>query len=340
MRAPDLMKKVKPKVDVRVTVKIAFVPEATLTAHVGVSFKNATSTVNLSRQPKKKGKGSVENWRDRPVRARVRAHRHFQRTLPGELCRTIILARRVSSAATVGDAQGIDAPLADALTDVDGGGLTEGHHLHERKSRTRKRVRVARKMIMETKGSHEVGLLREHLSLSFASHLQIASVISKRLPLQSVDPFLFNFGSFRPAPLQKQGKRNKKKGTTASPIPAREVLPTPLASPCDEKICKTPVGWVDRALKHAFGEEYVMLKRCEHPDEMYSRGESHSDLDIVVVDCVLARGCRVANMNKSKRKGKDVASYAPVQAELMMWMPSIWHLLFGMEMPSMVVLLG
>ena len=94
MRAPDLMKKVEPKVYVRVTVKIAFVPEATLTAHVGVSFKNATSTVNLSRQPKKKGKGSVENWRDRPVRARLRAHRHFQRTLPGELCRSIILARK------------------------------------------------------------------------------------------------------------------------------------------------------------------------------------------------------------------------------------------------------
>jgi hypothetical protein len=37
-RAPDLMKKVEPKVDVRVTVKIAFVPEASLTARVGVSF--------------------------------------------------------------------------------------------------------------------------------------------------------------------------------------------------------------------------------------------------------------------------------------------------------------
>ena len=120
VRAPDLMKKVETKVDVRVTVKIAFVPEASLTAHVGVSLKNANSTFYLSRQPKKKGKGSVENWRDRPVCACVRAHRHFQRTLPGELCRTIILARRVSSATTVGDAQGIDA-----LADVDGGGLTE-----------------------------------------------------------------------------------------------------------------------------------------------------------------------------------------------------------------------
>ena len=56
-----------------------------------------------------------------------------------------------------------------------------------------------------------------------------------------------------------------------------------------------------------------MLKQCEHPDKMYSCGESHSDLDIVVVDCVLARGCRVDSMNKSKRKGKDVASNAPVQ---------------------------
>jgi hypothetical protein len=50
------MKRVEPKVDVRVTVKIAFVPEASLTAHVGVSFKNGTSNLKLSRRPKKKGR--------------------------------------------------------------------------------------------------------------------------------------------------------------------------------------------------------------------------------------------------------------------------------------------
>jgi hypothetical protein len=32
-----------------------------------------------------------------------------------------------------------------------------------------------------------------------------------------------------------------------------------------------------------------MLKRCKHPDEMYSHGESHSDLDLIVMDCVLSR---------------------------------------------------
>ena len=37
-RAPCSVKTVELKVDVRVTVKIDFVPEATLTAHVGVSF--------------------------------------------------------------------------------------------------------------------------------------------------------------------------------------------------------------------------------------------------------------------------------------------------------------
>ena len=68
--------------------------------------------------------------------------------------------------------------------------------------------------------------------------------------------------------------------TTAS-VPAPSEMTPPVS--CD-KICKTPVDWVDSALRHAFGKEYVMLKHCQHPDEMYSNGESHSDLDLVVMD--------------------------------------------------------
>ena len=166
---------------------------------------------------------------------------------------------------------------------------------------------------METEGLHEVDFLREHPSLSFASHVQVAKVIAKCLPLRSVDPFLSKFEYFVPPRLQKQGKRKrkKKKGVVASPMPPCEMSLTPCC--CDEKICKTPVEWVDGALKHAFGEEHVMLKQCEHPDEMHSCRESHSDLDIMVVDCVLARGSRVF-MKRRNGKGKDVASNAPVQA--------------------------
>ena len=134
-RAPCLVKTVGPKVDVCVTVKIDFVPEATLTAHVGVPIKNETSNLKLSRALKKKGKKSVENWRDRPVRASVRAHRHFQRTLPGELCRTIILARRVSSASAVGHAEGVEVALN--ITAADGADVNPGHQLHEQKSSSR-----------------------------------------------------------------------------------------------------------------------------------------------------------------------------------------------------------
>ena len=236
----------------------------------------------MSKALKKKGKKSVENWRDRPVRARVRAHRNFQRTLPGELERTIILARRVSSASAVGHAEGVD--VAPNVAAADGEGL------------------------------HDLGFLREHPSLSFPSHIQIAKVVAKCLPLRWVDPFLSKFESFVPLRLQKQGKRKgkKKKDVVASPLmPPCEMPLTP--SCCDEKICKTPVEWVDGALKHAFGVEYVMLKRCEHPDEMYSCRESHSDLDIMVVDW---------------------------HAELRMWMQSIWQLHFGMGKHSMVFLLG
>jgi hypothetical protein len=58
-----------------------------------------------------------------------------------------------------------------------------------------------------------------------------------------------------------------------------------------------------------------MLKRCQHPDEMYSLEESHSDLDVVVMDCVLSRG-RPVGMNK-KKKAKDANRDAPVQVCLL-----------------------
>ena len=64
-----------------------------LAAHVAQGFK---SNAGLSgRRYNKKGKGKVENWRQRPVRSGV-----FQRTLPGELSRAIIVARKVPFAAT------------------------------------------------------------------------------------------------------------------------------------------------------------------------------------------------------------------------------------------------
>ena len=84
---------------------------------------------------------------------------------------------------------------------------------------------------------------------------------------------------------------------------------------CDETICKTPVEWVDSALKHAFGNDHVMLERCQHPDKLYSLGESHSDLDVVVMDCVVSRG-RPVGMNNNK-KGNDATRDARVQACLL-----------------------
>ncbi len=160
-------------------------------------------------------------------------------------------------------------------------------------------------------------------------------MIAKCLPLQSVEAFLSKFNSCRPPPLQKQRKpRKRKKKTTASvPVDPMASVPVPLLAPaslpfcdetigktpfCDESIGKTPVQWIDSGLKHAFGDDHVMLKHCTHPDEMYSLGESHSDLDVVVMDCILSRG-RHGEMYNEK-KGKDAtrdAPLAPVQACLL-----------------------
>ncbi len=67
-------------------------------------------------------------------------------------------------------------------------------------------MKAARKMIRETKGL-EIGLFCEDPSLSLASHNQVANVIAKCLPLQSVAPFRFMFNMKVPAPRQKQKNR-------------------------------------------------------------------------------------------------------------------------------------
>ena len=319
-RRSDLLKEKDLIVELKVAVKIELkvVSKAVLTAKVRGGLKNcsltsAVSTLAPSSQssgpPKIKRKGKAKNnWRERPVRARP--HGPFQRTLPGELSRAIILTRvnnrqsiplmenaMSASNATVGDT--MEANAAD------------GSIFSKRKTSTRKRVKAARKIIKETKDL-EIGLLREHPSLSLASHNQVANVIAKCLPLQSVAPFMAMFNTFRPPPLQKRTKQKQKEGTAMSvPIPVVPVVSAP--SPftfCDDKICKTPIEWVDSSLKHAFGNEYVMLKRCKHPDEMYTHGESHSDLDLIVMDGVLSRSSPI-NLKK-KRKDEAHASDNPV----------------------------
>lgn len=311
-RLSDLSKKVQataePMVELRVTLKVAskVASKAFLTAHVCGLLKNRTLSSVGGRSLKKKGRGKIENWRKNPVRARE--HGPFGHTLPGELSRAIIGARVMANSMPVSSTE-------THASNADSNCLRE-EHVHEWRASTRKEVKAARKMIRETEGLGVGGLLREHPSLSLASHNQIANVIAKCLPLQSVAPFISMFDSFRPAPLQKQKKKKKKKpkkGTTASPIPAPpEVAPAPLAFLRDEKICKTPIEWIDASLKHAFGNDHVMLKRCQHPDEMYGCEESHSDLDLVVMDCVLARTSSPIDYNK---KGGDeaCASDTPVQ---------------------------
>jgi hypothetical protein len=170
-----------------------------------------------------KGKGKVENWRQRPVRSGV-----FQRTLPGELSRAIIVARKVPSAAT-GNSK--DSCCPQGLSDCEvqmkrtvNAAMkifreTEGLDVHLlcAKTRTWNRVKAARKTIKETECS-PVPLLRGHPSFSLARHTQVANVIAKCLPLQSVESFLCRFNSCRPPPLQRQKKqkRKRKKHTTVS----------------------------------------------------------------------------------------------------------------------------
>ena len=62
--------------------------------------------------------------------------------------------------------------------------------------------------------------------------------------------------------------------------------------------------------RHTFGEEYVLLKHCQHPDEMLAGVETQSDLELVVMDCILSRG-----PHESVGGGSN-AREAPVQLSL------------------------
>ena len=257
------------------------------------------------------------SWRDRPVRASPCGA--FRRTLPGELSREIIVAKvecgRFNSVLDKLNATSLGKEIVDDTISS----------VCNSKWDTRKRVKAARDMIRKGRAL-EGGLLREHHALSLASHTQVANVIAKCLPMRSVDPFLFMFNSFRPGPLgpalQKQKKRKRRKATVASVAATSNALqelpmaPAPAAFPFEnEKVGKTPIAWIDSSLKHAFGNEYVMLGRCQHPDDMYSRGVSHSDLDIVVMDCILSRSCPLDTTvrNKNTRGVAQHVRATPVQ---------------------------
>jgi hypothetical protein len=143
-----------------------------------------------------------------------------------------------------------------------------------------------------------------------------------------------------PSPKTKKQKRKQKKHTTESvatdtkvSVPAPGRLAQASLPFCDETICKTPVEWVDSALKHAFGNNHVMLKRCQHPDKMYSLEESHSDLDVVVMDCVLSRGRPVGMNKKARRKARTPTGMLLCRNVCSMMLTlSIWQMLFMTEM--------
>jgi hypothetical protein len=142
-----------------VKIELKVVSKAVLTAKVCGGLKNcsltsAVSTLAPSSQssgpPKIKRKGKAKNnWRERPVRARP--HGPFQRTLPGELSRAIILTRvnnrqsiplmenaMSASNATVGDTMEANA--------ADGSIFLNGRQVQGRESRLRGRSSRKRKI--------------------------------------------------------------------------------------------------------------------------------------------------------------------------------------------------
>ncbi|KAI2509309.1 hypothetical protein MHU86_5062 [Fragilaria crotonensis] len=70
----------------------------------------------------------------------------------------------------------------------------------------------------------------------------------------------------------------------------------------DEKVCKTPVEWVDFSLRSSFGKEHVTLTRCNKSSNVYDahEGKTFGDLDIVEIDCILARTVRLHKVRRGE----------------------------------------
>ncbi|KAI2509604.1 hypothetical protein MHU86_4865 [Fragilaria crotonensis] len=201
-RRSDSLRKDK---DLMVELKVKVKIELKVVSTKAVLMANHQTTA----EEKKSGKAE-NNWRERPIRARP--HGPFQRTLPGELSRAIILAR-VNNRQTIPLTENtMSVPIATL------GGTTEadaavGSNFHQGQERRGKKSRLQEDN-QRNKGL-EIGLLQSIHHFLWQVTLKLQDV-AKCLPLQSVAPFMVMFNNFRPPPLQKRKKQKRKKGNAAS----------------------------------------------------------------------------------------------------------------------------
>lgn len=205
----------------------------------------------------------------------------FGRTLPGELARYIIAAGVNCPRVFLRDCE--DSRVSDVGTAAlpgNGGSIppvvSAGLYSGTRKAKRKRR-----------KAWKEAGklVLRGHASRYHPTHKQLAKVVAKCLPKHCVDEFVGAFGV-------KQHEESK-------PSPKVRIAGNPSARATgkvvprdDETVIKTPVKMIDNALRKVFGDKFVTFKRCFVPADLYNHdvdGRTDSDLDIVVMDCILAR---------------------------------------------------
>jgi hypothetical protein len=82
----------------------------------------------------------------------------------------------------------------------------------------------------------------------------------------------------------------RKKGTQAPPVKY------------GEKIITNPIDWITSVLVQMFGSKHVSLTKCNSPAKINdtSGGKSKLDLDIVVMDCILARSIKIHKVKRRK----------------------------------------
>jgi hypothetical protein len=261
-------------------------------AFVATSLLATSLAGSRTKSPSKSfAKSPAKSLASKPCKRPMRV-RPGGRTFPGDLARQIIA--------------GVDCPRCDdpSVSPVCGIG--------DKPSTARNPVataasRNARKKL-RSQARKECGqlILRDHPSRYRATHNQVGHLIAKCLPRHCAPDFMEHFK----VAVQKFAKMMESKpraSETCVSFNAGDVdVPSNVVHDSDvvhdgDVVIKTPVGIIDSTLRKVFGGDFVSVKACDTHEDIYkvTNESAYSDLDIVVLDCILSRK---AKAHKVKRK--------------------------------------
>ena len=208
------------------------------------------------------------------------------RTFPGDLARQIIA--------------GIDCPRCDDPSMSCADGIGAGRSTARNPVATAMSRNARKKQRSRARKEGGLLILRDHPSRYRATHNQVGNLIAKCLPRHCAPEFRKHFecsvGKFTK---EMESKRHALE--TCAPSDAGDGdVPIGVVHD-DDVVIKTPVKIIDSTLGKVFGSDFVSVTACYNHEDIYrvTNESAYSDLDIVVLDCILSRKTKA---HKVKRK--------------------------------------